>query len=285
MMRMVMSKTKKTIWVMIAAVVVIIGGFFVWQAMMSVPTKGDWQKPFAVQSTAEIHGNLAIVHNVRNFRYNGSEDDADITAAYYDKTYDLDQLKRVWYIVEPFKNFNLAAHTFLSFEFSNGEFLSISIEARKLKGQEYNVFWGLFHTYPLIYIAEDERDSIYVRANIRQADVYAYPVKLSKPEHGKEILADMLNTMNDLVVHPTWYNTLWPNCTSAIATHINRISPHRLPVIPWQLWVTGYADELAFRSGLIDTNLSLDQARKKFYVSEKSRQIGNVDNYSALIRE
>lgn len=280
-----MKKAKKIIWPFVGVLCILIAGFVLWQASIKVPTSGDWQTPLAVLSTAEFHGNTVTVHNVRNFRYNGSEAEKDLVPGYYDRTYDLDQIKRVWYITEPFKGFNLAAHTFLSFEFENGDFLTISIEARKLKGQEYDLFKGLFYTYPLMYIAADERDSIFVRSNIRKAEVYVYPVKLSDPNHAKVLLMDMLNKMNDLVAHPAWYNTLTANCTSSIAAHINKIWPHRLPLLQWQLWLTGYADELAFKSGLIDTDLPLDQARLKFDVTPKSQKIGNVDGYSRLIRE
>lgn len=280
-----MSPKKKTLFSILIGLFALILVFSLWQALKPVPTEGDWQTPLAVLSTADISGNTVVVHHVRNFRYNGSEEEKDLVPAYYDKTYDLNQVTKVWYITEPFKNFNLAAHTFLSFEFANGDFLSISIEARKRKGQAYNLFKGLFHTYPLMYIAADERDSIFVRANIRKSDVFVYPVKIMSSQNARTLLVDMLNKMNDLAVHPAWYNTLWANCTSSIASHVNKLWPHRLKGTQWQLWFTGYADELAFKSGLIDTNLSLEDARKAFGVTQKSQQIGNVENYSTLIRE
>ncbi len=260
--------------------------FAIWQASIKVPTEGDWQLPLSILSTAEFKGDLVTVHNVRNFRYNGSENEADLVPNYYDKTYDLTKLSKVWYITEPFKGFSVAAHTFVSFEFSNQDFLSITIEARKLKGQDYNLYFGLLHTYPLMYIAADERDSVLVRTNIRKSDVYMYPVKLQKPENARLLLVDMLQRMNDLVAHPDWYNTLTANCTSSIAYHINRISPGRLPAFPWQLWLTGYADRLAYDSGLLDVgSLTLEEARQKYYITQKSQEIGAVSNYSTLIRQ
>lgn len=277
-------KLKTTLLLSLAIVSLCIGLFLAWQGNMKVPTEGDWQSPLAVLSTAEFNGNTVTVRNVRNFRYNGSEEEKDLEPAYEDKTYNLDEVKKVWYITEPFKSLRIAAHTFVSFEFANGDFLSISIEARKLKGQRYDLFKGLLHTYPLMYIAADERDAIFVRANIRKSDVYAYPVKINA-QQSRLLLVDMLTRMNDLAVHPAWYNTFWANCTSSIASHVNRLWPNRLSGIPWELWVTGYADKLAFKSGLIDTNLSIEDARKEFNVSEKSREIGNVENYSKLIRE
>jgi hypothetical protein len=253
--------------------------------MKTPATTGDWQPELAVLQHAEFHEDQVTIRNVRNFRYKGSEKDSDIEAAYYDKTYDLRQLKKVWYITEPFKGLSIAAHTFLSFEFTNGDFLSMTIEARLVKGQHYDLFMGLLHTYPILYIAADERDAVFLRANIRKSDEYVYPVRLSKPENARLLLVDMLERMNDLAIHPRWYNTLWANCTSMIAYHVNRISPHRLPSVSWQEWLTGYADALALKKGLLDTDLPLDQARKKYYVTKRSQEIGNVEKYSTLIRQ
>ncbi len=259
--------------------------FFVWQSVKPVPTVGDWQPELAVLATAEFNDDLVTIKNVRNFRYNGSEKDADITVAYYDKTYDLSKLTKVWYITEPFTGLSVAAHTFLSFEFSDGNFLSITVEARKVKGQSYSLFLGSLHTYPIMYIPADEKDVVFLRANIRKSSVYVYPIKLSKPENGRLLLVDMLNTMNDLTVHPAWYNTIWANCTSTIAYHINRIAPGRLPSLAWQLALTGYADKLALKAGLLDTKLNLTEAREKYLITKKSQASGLVENYSKFIRE
>jgi hypothetical protein len=277
-------KTIKKRYYILAGFILLLAGFFIWQATKKVQTEGDWQSALSRLSSADFNGDLVIVKNIRNFRYNGSEEEKDISVNYYDKTYDLSKLTKVWYIAEPFAGFHAAAHTFLSFEFEDGDFLSITIEARKLKGQNYSLLWGMLHTYPIMYIASDERDVVALRANIRKSNVYMYPVKLSKPENGRLLLIDILERMNDLAVHPDWYNTLWANCTSSIAYHVNRIAPGRLNPFSWQLALTGYADELALKDGLLDTNLNIDEARKKYYISDISRKIGDADNFSQLIR-
>ena len=64
-------------------------------------TSGDWQEQLAIASMAEFDGDLATVKNVRNFRYYPTEHDKH--PDYYDKTYDLGQIRRVWYTTEPFK--------------------------------------------------------------------------------------------------------------------------------------------------------------------------------------
>jgi len=105
--------------------------FIVWQGSKKVPMQGDWQEQLAIIPTAEFNGDLVTVKNVRNFRYYPTE--KDMYPAYYDKTYNLTQVKKVWYVTEPFNENQSAAHTLVSFEFNNGDFLAISIEARKTK--------------------------------------------------------------------------------------------------------------------------------------------------------
>jgi hypothetical protein len=113
--------------------------FIVWQTSKKPETNANWQEPLAIQSTAAFNGDIVTVKNVRNFRYVSEE---NITPYYYDQNYDLNKISKVWYIVEPFHAQDYAAHTFLSFEFSDGKYLNISIEARKKKGQNYSLLWG-----------------------------------------------------------------------------------------------------------------------------------------------
>jgi len=257
--------------------------FIAWQGLKKVPMEGDWQEQLKIISTAEFNGDWVTVKNVRNFRYYPTE--KDMHPAYYDKTYNLTQVKKVWYVTEPFNENQSAAHTFVSFEFNTGDFLAISIEARKTKDQIYSIWKGMLRTYPLVYIAADERDVLLLRANVRKDRVYVYPVKLEKPENGKLILVDMLTRMNELVsTKPAWYNTLFANCTSSIAKHVNKITPGRVSIFSWQLWLTASADELALDHGLIDTYLPIKQAREKYSVNEASERVGDIPNYSTQIR-
>jgi hypothetical protein len=281
-MRKAIKKFKR--WKQIALVIIgLLVIVMAWQLLKKPAIEADWQTQLAVPSIAEFNGDLVTVRNVRNFRYSPTE--ADVHPDYYDRTYNLNEIKKVWYVTEPFNGQEYAAHTFLSFEFNNGDFLAITIEARKTKDQKYNIFKGIFRTYPLMYIAADERDILLLRTNLRKDNVYVYPVKLSKPENSRLLLVDMLERMNEIVEKPVWYNTFTANCTSSIAYHVNRISSGRVPALSWGLWLTGYADELALEKGLIDTDLPIEEARKKYLVTPRSQEIGDVENYSKLIRQ
>ncbi len=96
----------------------------------------------------------------------------------------------------------------------------------------------------------------------------------------------MLTTMNELVsTKAAWYNTIFANCTSSIAKHVNNISPGRISKFSWQLWLTASADKLALKHGLLDTTLSIEQAREKYSINESSERAGDVPSYSAEIRK
>lgn len=256
--------------------------FLVSYGLRQPPAEADWQTQMAVPSIAEFNGDLVTIRNVRNFRYAPTEN--DLHPAYYDKIYDLNGIARVWYVSEPFNEMKVAAHTFLSFEFMNGDFLAITIEARKTKDQEYSIWKGMLPTYPLAYIAADERDVVLLRANVRKDDVYVYPVKLSDSRNARILLADMLSRMNELPTRPEWYNALWRNCTSQIARHVNKISPGRISPWSWQLRLTSSADELALRRGLLDTDLPIEAARRAHLITSRSLEAGDVPEYSRLIR-
>lgn len=260
-------------------VILVILGWYIF--FYAPPTQGDWQTHLAVQSRAEFNNNLVTIKNVRDFRYFPTESDIHIN--YYDQTYDLNKLVRVWYVTEPFQGQTYAAHTFLSFEFSDSKFVTITIEARKTKAQEYKVWLGMIRSYPLIYIAADERDTIRLRADVRKDEVFVYPVKTTS-ENAVKLFVDMLTRMNELQHKPVWYHTLFSNCTTNIVYHVNRVSPKRVP-FSWKLWLTGYADELAYDLGLLDTPLSLVDARKRYKINDLSKTAPDTSAYSTYIRQ
>ena len=138
-----------------------------------------WSLDQALLPTADIDGNLVTIHNVRNFTYRST---TDYTPAYYDKTYDLGTIKKAWYVVEPFSPVTGPAHTFVSFEFDNDVFVSISIEVRKTMGNKFRFLKSMYHGYELMYVIADERDAIKLRAVDRKDKVYLYPVKASKEQ-------------------------------------------------------------------------------------------------------
>jgi hypothetical protein len=67
----------------------------------------------------------------------------------------------------------------VSFGFEGKDYLAISIETRKERGESYSTIAGFFKQYEQVYIVADERDLIRVRTNYRQPqeDVYIYRMR------------------------------------------------------------------------------------------------------------
>jgi hypothetical protein len=116
----------------------------------------------AVMAHADVRGDSVYVSRVRNFSYTAEE---VFTAAYDDRRYDLNKLETVWFIVTPFStHWRGPAHTFVSFGFSDSQYVAISVEARREPGETYGPLTGLFRRFELIYVVGDERDLIGSRA-------------------------------------------------------------------------------------------------------------------------
>ena len=251
-----------------------------WVLSIRPSNERAWTTDQSVLPWAEIDGRRIHVHRIRNFTYRST---TDYDPAWYDKTFDLDRLRTAWFGVEPFGEWQGPAHTFLSFGFEGDEYLAVSVEIRKEKGEEFSALEGLLRQYELMYVLGDERDLIHLRANHRRDDVYLYPVKAPR-ERIEQVLLAMLRRANRLRAEPEHYNTLTNNCTSNIVRHVNDLVPGRVP-LRYEIVLPGYSDRLAYELGLIDTDLPFEQARRRFHINERARRYAGRPDFSAGIRQ
>jgi hypothetical protein len=244
-------------------------------------TDRQWVPQQAVLAHAEIRGDTAYVHRLRNFSYTAEE---EFTPAYDDRRYDLSKLETVWFIVTPFStSWRGPAHTFVSFGFADSQYVAVSVEARREPGETYGPLTGLFKQFELMYVIGDERDLIGSRAVYGGYDVYVYPIRTSR-ERIRALFEEMLARSNALATKPEFYNTLTNNCTSNVVDHVNHIVPRAVPhgiktILP------GYADDVAYSLGLIDNAIPLEQARQRFKVNERAVRFAADSNFSRRIRE
>jgi len=240
-----------------------------------------WQPEVAVLPFATISGDQVTVHNIRNFDYR-SED--DYTVGYYDKTFDLRGLRSVD-IVTSYWMGPAIAHVFVSFGFEGDDYLAISIEVRKPKGEAYSTLKGFFRQYELIYVAADERDVIRVRTNYRRnppEQVYIYRTKASN-ETGRRLFMEYMDRLNALRTKPEFYNTLTTNCTTVIWMN-DHVNPSRVP-LNWKIVVSGYAPEYLYQEGrLEDRGLSFAELQRRDYVNDRARAADSAANFSTRIR-
>ncbi|MDB4886758.1 MAG: putative rane protein [Gemmatimonadetes bacterium] len=239
-----------------------------------------WIEPHARMPAVRLEGHLARVSDVRDFHFAGA---GRYTPAYHDRVYDLDKLVSAAFVLTPFSaSWRGPAHSFVTFGFADSQFVSISVEARRERGEEYGLVGGLLNRYELIYVVGDERDVIGQRASYGADPVYLYPIRAPR-ERIRQVFVEMLRRAEALREHPEFYNTLTNNCTSNVIAHVNHVTPHRIPgglatILP------GYTDEVALRLGLIDTELDLAGARTRFRINERARRFANAPDYSFRIR-
>lgn len=239
----------------------------------------DWAADQSRLASAVINRDVVRISNLRNAVYRTS---SDFNVRWESRSYDLSQLDSVWFMVEPFADWRGPAHTLLSFGFADGQYLAISVELRKERGESFSPLMGLLRQYELVYVMGDERDLVGLRANHRKDDVYLYPIRATA-EGRRSLLLSMLERANALIEQPEFYNTLTNTCTSNIVDHIELIAPGRIP-LSFKTLLPGYADDLAFDLGLIDTELPRESFRAAHQINDLARQHADNAGFSAGIR-
>jgi len=263
-----------------ASVALLVVAWAIALTVMQPRADRTWAAQHAIMAHADVRGDSLHNHQMRNFTYTSEE---QFTPAYDDRDYDLSKLETVWFIVTPFsKTWRGPAHTFVSFGFSDSQYVAISVEARREPTETYSALTGLFNQFEVIYVVGDERDLIGSRAVYGGYDVYVYPIRTT-PARARTLFTEMLTRSNALATKPEFYNTLTNNCTSNIVDHVNRIVPRAVPhgirtILP------GYADGVAYSLGLIDNSISLDEARRRFRVNVQARRYATSPEFSRRIR-
>ncbi|MEW5561954.1 DUF4105 domain-containing protein [Enterobacter asburiae] len=217
------------------------------------------------------------IKNVRNFRY---RDPDNYLPDWYHADYRISEVVATDLVLSYWSG-KAIAHVFLSFGFSDGRWLAISIETRRRQGQHYSAFGGFFRRYPVIYILADERDLIGVRTDIRREDVYLYPLNISV-EHSQTLLRDYLRRVKQVNEHPEHYHTLCNNCTTNILLHGKAVSS--AVKYNWKILLSGYADLYCYQHGLISDVVPFNQLKRSCYLARpENASIG--DDFSHSIRK
>jgi hypothetical protein len=240
----------------------------------------DWQPENAVLAYASINGERVTLHNIRNFDYRS---ETDFTPAYYERTFDLRQLNAVdlfaVYWMGP-----AIAHVFLSFGFSDGKHVAISIETRRERGEEYSSVRGFFRQYELYYVVGDERDIVRLRTNYRHnppEQVYLYRLR-GDAASARMLFLEYLRELNALRQQAQWYNTLTTNCTTSIWLHA-RVNPGHVPW-SWKILASGYVPEYLYQQGLLDTRAPFDELQRRSHINALAQAADQEDDFSQRIR-
>lgn len=255
--------------------------FILFVSLKSPSNNKNWNDDQKILSFVEINENEIKIFNIRNISYKSTE---DFNVSYYNRTFNLTQLKTLDYLVEELKGFPGFAHTLLTFGFEDGSYVSISVEIRKEKGEKYHPITGMLNKFELMYVIADEKDVINLRTNYRNDTVYLYPIKISK-ESLDDLFLLMLKETNNLKYEPKFYHTLFSTCTTNLAEVASDSTNESFFKYHYKILLPGFSDELLLSRGLIKTNLTeIEDVRSYFNINEKARELQYSTNFSYGIR-
>ncbi len=253
----------------------------VWWSTIKPSNTREWSSEVAVSPYATIEEHRVTLHNIRNFDYRTA---TGFTPRYYDKTFDLRQLDSVD-LVSSYWAGEAIAHLMVSFGFAAGkDYVTVSIETRKERGEGYSSLKGFFKQYELIYVVADERDVIRVRTNYRQPreDVYLYRVRMSRARM-RRIFMDYVERINGLSQQPEFYNTLTTNCTTTILLHAQASGGSAR--YNWKILLSGHTPAYAYEMGRLDTRLPFPELRKLGHVNARAWAADQATDFSQQIRQ
>jgi hypothetical protein len=231
------------------------GAVLFWWLHIAPSNDRDWEPGYARLASVARDGDRITIRDIRDFTYRS---EADYTPAYYDATYDLEGLHSAD-LVSSYWAGDAIAHVFLSFGFTDGRHLAISVETRRERGETYSTLAGFFRRYELIYVVADERDLIGLRTDIRRERVYLYRLQLS-PEVVRSLFLSYVDRVSALAARPEFYNTLTNNCTTSILGRANAVSP--AIGYSWRILASGHAAEYAYELGLLGSGRPFAELRQ-----------------------
>jgi hypothetical protein len=185
-------------------------------------------------------------------------------------------------VISHFAEFEGLAHIFLSFGFTDGRHVSISLESRREKGEKFSPFWGMLDQFEIIYVVATDRDLIGLRTGHRNERVYIYPT-VATPEKAQKLFVRLAENINAIYEKPVMYNTLMHNCTNEITREVEGISTIDFP-LTYKSILPGYFDEVLYEVKVIDTKKSFEETRRASLVNNT---LVNEDdeNFAVHVRE
>ena len=253
----------------------------VWWLSIQPSNDRPWQPDVAQMPWAEFHGDAVTLHN---FRFCDYRTESDYSCAWLTKEIKLSDVRGIdlslTYWGSPW-----IAHTILSFQVGENDYVAMSIETRKVIGQEYSAIQGFFRRYTLVYVIADERDLIRLRTNFRKNEnVYLYHTTAT-PDYARALFVEYLKQANELRERPKWYNALTENCTTVIFRQMSALRLSRSRELDWRMLLNGRMDEMEYERGNLAGNLPFDQLKKSAYINPAAHAAGDAADFSLRIRE
>ncbi len=265
-------------WRGVAACGALFAVVLVWWLRLEPRNDRDWLPEVRRLATMQVAGDRLTVTNLRNFQYAA---DGVVEERWEERAYDLSGVVGLDLLVGDW-GAEMIVHTMLSWEFSDGRQLAVSIETRKEQGEGYSALRGFFRQFELYYVVADERDLVGVRTVVRGERVRLYRLAVT-PDQARALLESYAGQVNRLAESPAWYNALDHNCTTSIRLHAVHLGIER--PWDWRILVNGRGEELLYRRGMIATSLPFEELRARSDVTMAAREAYAQPEFSRLLRE
>ena len=248
----------------LAAMTIAIAVLLGWWSTLLPSNARDWAPDVAHTVRGEVTGDALTLTDVRNFEWRS---ESDLTPRWETRSYDLSKLVSVDLIADYWAG-EAIAHTLVSFGFSDGRFLTWSIELRRVRGQAWSALAGFFKESELITLVGDERDLIRLRTNVRGEDLRLYRLKVD-PDLARKALLAYVAEANELAGTPQWYNTATTNCTTAVFK-IARIVEPGFP-LDWRILLSGYLPDYAYDHHVLNSGLPFAELRERAKIAARAK--------------
>jgi|TARA_B110000495_G_C22963588_1_gene564953 hypothetical protein len=187
----------------------------------------SWVNENKYTAYAEINDDEVTLKNIRNFNWRTTK---DFDERWTEKKFKISECTKIWLVLEYFyPTRRPIAHTLLSFEFKDGSRISCSIEVRREPGERFSPMKGLLREFEIMYVWATEEDVIGVRSRCRKSETHLFEAIILGEGNQCKMLESYLQRTNQLHEKPEFYNSLFNNCTTNIASHVNDVYPGRVP--------------------------------------------------------
>lgn len=267
-------------WKCISAIVVLLVIIMSWYIMIPASQSRNWAPEYSKTAYSEIEDGILSLHNLRYCRYRTEH---DVEPRYELRRYDLKKLNTLDFVSAPKGDSSLFAVNMLSFGFTDGQVLCVSIEPRLEKGESFSFFRGLFKQYELAYVFADERDLIGLYSNVIKTDVHVFPLRRT-PDEIRRLLKNLIAQADQLAVHPEFYSSISENSFGSLLFMA-------APPLSWKDYLdyryfcNAKAPALLYERGDIMTKLSYNEALRNFRISEEIPKKGLSSDFSRQIRQ
>jgi hypothetical protein len=195
----------------------------------------------------------------------------------------LEDVKTIDFIVVPFKETPVIAHTMLSFGLADGQHVVFSVEARLEQGEDYAMIPSATKQFELMWVVGTERDLIRLRTDVRDVDVYLYPIKAT-PQQVQRVFLACIARVNEIARQPEFYDLITNNCTTNIVDMVNSLRPGSIP-FDIRVLLPGHSDKLAYDLGLLAVEGPFEQIKAASKINLTAQLNSDSPYFSQAIRK